>query len=104
MAIPRSCDRPRRRRETIDFEFLGLNPLDPPVERADNQAAEDAFGQRLLLLDAKWWDGEARYLAMAHLGVYGHADGVSRMDVGPQPTMREKQFVKVGWPSTGDFG
>jgi hypothetical protein len=35
--------------EAIDFESLGLNPLDPPVERLNDQAAEDAFCQRLLL-------------------------------------------------------
>jgi len=47
--------------EAIDFEFLSLNPLDSPLERLDDQAAEDAFCQRLLLLGAKWWDSEARY-------------------------------------------
>lgn len=88
--------------EAIDFEFLGLNPLDPPVERLDNQAAEDVLCQRLLLLGAKWWDSEARYLTVARLKVFGGSvDGVSRMDIEPQPTMREKSFVKVGWPSTG---
>lgn len=88
--------------EAIDFEFLGLNPLDPPVERLNNQAAEDALCQRLLLLGAKWWDSEARYLAVAQLGVYGaRVESVSRMDAEPQPTIREKSFVKVGWPSTG---
>lgn len=55
--------------EVIDFEFLGLSPLDPPVKRLDNQAAEDAFCQRLLLLGAKWWDSEARYLAVVQLEV-----------------------------------
>lgn len=88
--------------EAIDFEFLGLNPLDPPVERLDSQAAEDAFCQRLLLLGAKWWDSEARYLAVARMGGYGgRADDVFHMDVEPQPTMCEKSFVKVGWSSTG---
>lgn len=88
--------------EVIDFESLGLSPLDPPVKRLDNQAAEDAFCQRLLLLGAKWWDSEARYLAVVQLEVYfGRADDAPRMDVKPQPTMREKRFVKVGWPSTG---
>lgn len=47
--------------EAIDFEFLGLNPLDPPLERLDNQAAEDAFCQRLFPFDAKCSDSEARY-------------------------------------------
>ena len=40
--------------EAIDFKFLGLSPLDPPLERLENQAAEDVFCQRLLLLGAKW--------------------------------------------------
>lgn len=39
--------------EAIDFEFLGLRPLDPSVEHLDNQAAEDALCQHLLLLGAK---------------------------------------------------
>jgi hypothetical protein len=47
--------------EAIDFEFLGLNPLDPPEKRLEDQSAEDPFCQRLLLLGAKWWDSEARY-------------------------------------------
>lgn len=99
MAIPRRSDCPRQCR---GHRFRGLSPLDPPVKRLDNQAAEDAFCQRLLLLGAKWWDSEARYLAVVQLKVYvGRADDAPRMDVEPQPTMREKRFVKVGWPSTG---
>jgi hypothetical protein len=82
--------------EAIDFEFLGLNPLDPPMKRLDDKAAEDAFCRRLLLLGAKWWDSEARYTVVARLEV----DGV-RANEEPPPTMREKRFVKVGWPSTG---
>jgi hypothetical protein len=39
--------------EAIDFEFLGLNPLDPPLKRLDSQAAEDAFCQRLFPFDAR---------------------------------------------------
>ena len=39
--------------EAMDFEFLGLNPLDPPLRRLDDQAAEDKFFQQLLLLGAK---------------------------------------------------
>lgn len=67
--------------EAIDFEFLGLSPLDLPVERVDSQVTEDAFCQRLLLLSANWWDSEARHLAVAHLQVYsGHAHGVFHMN------------------------
>ena len=55
--------------EAMDFEFLGIDPLDPPVEHLDNQVTEDAFCQRLLLTGIKWWDGEARYLVVAQLEV-----------------------------------
>lgn len=40
--------------EAMDFQFLGLDPLAPPMERFDDQSAEDAFYQQLLLLGAKW--------------------------------------------------
>ena len=66
--------------------------------------AEDTFCQRLLLLGAKWWDSEARHSVVEHLrsGI-ARADGVFIVDREPSPTMREKRFVKVGWPSTGGF-
>ncbi len=38
----------------VDFEFLGLDPLDPPMERSPDQADEDRFCKKLLLLGAKW--------------------------------------------------
>lgn len=95
--------------EAIDHDFLGLDPLNPPAERDDDQDAEDAFCQRLLLLGAKWWDSEERYLFVASVeetshgrdNSYGHGDGSFRNAKRPAPTMREKRWVKVGWPSTG---
>jgi hypothetical protein len=89
--------------DAIDFEFLGLNPLDPPFERLKDQTAEDAFCQRLLLLGGKWWDSEARYsIILAVEEGYTRA-GSGSFVVADQPpaTMREKRFVKVAWPSTG---
>jgi len=89
--------------DAIDFEFLGLNPLDPPIERLPDQNAEDEFCQRLLLLGAKWWDSEARYSIIVAIEE-GHTragDGSFRVADQPRATMREKRFVKVGWPSTG---
>ena len=47
--------------EAIDFEYLNLNPLNPPLHRLNDQDAEDAFCKKLLMLGAKWWDSEARY-------------------------------------------
>lgn len=89
--------------DAIDFEFLQLNPLNPPTHRLDNQVAEDAFCQRLLLLGAKWWDSEARYLDVSRLddASNGRIYDSSLVDVDLEVTMREKRWVKVGWPSTG---
>lgn len=91
--------------EAIDFEFLGLNPLDPPLKCLDNQVAEDAFCQRLLLLGAKWWDSEARYSIVSELeaGAAGNqlVDNAFVLDKQRPPTMPEKRLIKVGWPLTG---
>ncbi|MCJ1258679.1 hypothetical protein MMC24_006512 [Lignoscripta atroalba] len=91
--------------EAIDFDFLGLNPLDPPLGRLDDQAAEDAFCQRLLLLGAKWWDSEARYSIIRTIEMgeadSGRIDSAFYLHKQPSPTMAEKRLIKVGWPSTG---
>ena len=97
----------------LDYDFLGLDPLDPPAHRDDNQEAEDAFCQRLLLLGAKWWDSEVRYRFVVDIedaangrigangGLRGHHDGSFRNMKRPDATLREKRWVKVRWPSTG---
>lgn len=63
--------------EAIDLEFLELNPLDPPAERLDDQTAEDEFCKRLLLLGAKWWDSELRYLVVSQVeaGMFNSGNG-----------------------------
>ena len=91
--------------EAMDFEFLGLNPLDPPLRRLDDQAAEDRFCRQLLLLGAKWWDSEARYSIVAAIELRaGGGDSGRRvsnafvLEEQPTPTMREKRLLRVGWP------
>lgn len=115
--------------EAIDFEFLGLDPFDPPLHRpqivspkdsvaaADSATAriaqdeEDAFCRRLLLLGAKWWDSEFRYSVISHWEGRANGSGwgdrmFGYIDIKPEPgpTMREKRFVKVGWPSSSSGG
>jgi hypothetical protein len=95
--------------EAIDYDFLGINAIDPPTHRDDDQGAEDEFCQRLLLLGAKWWDSEERFFHVSGLEEaekgydhsHGHYDGSFKDADRPKPTMREKRWVKVGWPSTG---
>lgn len=45
----------------LDFDFLGLDSLHPPMRRDPNQDTEDMLCQRLLLLGAKWFDSRDRY-------------------------------------------
>lgn len=85
--------------EEIDFQFLDLDAEEPPHERFEDQEAEDAFCQRLLLLGATWWDSEMRLSDVAYLL---EERLISPVEHGIQPpTLRERRFVKVGWPSSG---
>jgi hypothetical protein len=89
--------------DAVDFEFLDLDPLDPPLKRLEDQEEEDAICQRLLLLGAKWWDSEARYsiIEAQEKGVPLAGERAFIVTDQPPATMREKRFVKVAWPSTG---
>ena len=92
--------------EAINFEFLGLNPLEPPLRRLDNQAAENAFCQRLLLFGAKWWDSEARYSIMSNLEAVAAAE--SRVDCAfdvdkqPHPQCARSTLSRSGGRRRGD--
>lgn len=88
----------------VDLEFLGLDRLDPPMERLPDQADEDRFCKRLLLLGAKWWESEARYQLMGRVDEMD-AIAIYTLDheLEPAPTMAEKRFVSVSWPTTGGF-
>ncbi|KAF7185649.1 hypothetical protein HII31_12990 [Pseudocercospora fuligena] len=94
--------------QAIDLEFLGLDPLNPQLERDADQDSEDEFCQRLLLLGAKWWDSCARQIVVERFDkgdgdpTDDHRRGIGR-GPHPFPTMREKRWVCVAWPSNGGF-
>jgi hypothetical protein len=85
-----------------DFTHLGLDPLDPQEWRLESQEAEDEFCQRLLHLGAKWWDSEARF-GLVHAAAEMEPSVIEsfEQELEPCPTMRERRWVSVGWPSKG---
>jgi hypothetical protein len=81
-----------------DFDFLQLNRIDPPMQRYETPEDEDSFCQKLLLLGAKWWDSVARWTLLTSEDTDIHALDDSDE---PLPTLRERYWVSVVWPSTG---
>jgi hypothetical protein len=80
-----------------DFDFLQLNRIDPPMQRYETPEDEDSFCQKLLLLGAKWWDSVARCTLLTSEDTDIHALDDSDE---PLPTLRERCWVSVAWPST----
>lgn len=81
-----------------DFEFLGLDRLNPPKKRHATRQEEDDFAQRLLLLGEKWWDSPARHALFTEPD---HLQDEDVMAAQPEPTARENAWVGVAWPSGG---
>ncbi|KAF2275601.1 uncharacterized protein EI97DRAFT_434011 [Westerdykella ornata] len=83
-----------------DFDFLHLDPLDPPLRRDADRDAEDAFCQALLRLGATWWDSEARRDFVGKLE-YSDDEALDAVeaDEGLEPTRLERGWVRVAWPS-----
>lgn len=92
----------------LDCEFLGLDALDLRVHRDPDQDAEDELCQRLLLLGAKWFDSRDRYRFVAGV-VHDEEDKVKILESSsvlnvPGPTIRERRWVRVGYPTAPEGG
>ena len=83
--------------DAVDLDFLGLNYLDPPRERLDDQIEEDTFCQRLLLLGAKWFSSKERQ-SFVHAVLNGHEDSLIEEDFEEQPRLliEERLWICVG--------
>jgi hypothetical protein len=83
-----------------DFDFLGLNPLDPPLRRNPDQDAEDAFCRGLLRLGATWWDSDARRNFVMNLE-NGYDEALDAVEANKElePSFLERGWVRVAWPS-----
>lgn len=86
----------------VDFAYLGLSTTEPEQQRNESEDDEDKFCQRLLLIGATWWDSEKRYecIDLFAGGVQPWVDAIDRGHV-PEPTRRERRWVKVGWNHAG---
>lgn len=89
----------------LDFEFLGLDALHPPIRRDPNQEAEDKLCQRLLLLGAKWFDSRDRYGFVGNVAE-DHEPSILALEAGEAqvPTTMERRWVSVGLPSGPEGG
>lgn len=89
-----------REATAVDFTFLNISPLSPVLYRDRDMVAEDAFCKQLLLLGATWWDSEARsFFVGALMDSVPSAISDAEEDLKPSPTLRERRWVRVGWPS-----
>jgi hypothetical protein len=76
--------------------------MDPQELRFKSQEAEDEFCKRLLHLGAKWWDSRDRYgFICSVLDLLPMAFDALENDREPWPTMYERRWISVAWPSTG---
>lgn len=87
------------RATALDFDFLGLDPVDLPMLRDRDQDKEDALCQRLLLLGAKWFDSDARRGFISGLMEDDDRDLIA-VEAGeqPPPTAKERRWVAVAYP------
>lgn len=90
--------------QAIDFEFLGLDHLNPPATRLGNQNEEDKFCQKLLLLGAKRWESDDRFYFVADV-LKGDESATQELEDEAQPelTPMERRWMTIGWPTSGGF-
>ncbi|KAK4206726.1 hypothetical protein QBC37DRAFT_356453 [Rhypophila decipiens] len=95
IVLPRVC--------AVDFAFLGLDPIDPPLLRDRDQEREDLFCQSLLSLGAKWFDSDARRGFVAEAEDYADEDTLEDLQSAeqPWPTLMERRWVSVAYPGEG---
>jgi len=86
----------------LDFEFLNLDAVSPPMRRDPDQDAKDSLCQRLLLLSAKWFDSLER-ARFVHRVVDGIEPEILALEAGEaqMPTKMERGWVSVGYPTSG---
>ncbi|KAF2119147.1 hypothetical protein BDV96DRAFT_487301, partial [Lophiotrema nucula] len=87
----------------LDLEFLCLDRLHPPIERFSTQNEEDEFCKKMLMLGAKWWDSLSRHYLVtgAQEGEEDCEEALEYDDTVPSPTVRERLWCSVAWPSAG---
>lgn len=84
------------RATSLDFDYLGLSTVNPPLTRDEDKDAEDDLCQRLLQLGAKWFDSRERYGFVANVAT-GEEPEIEAIENGeqPAPTAMERQWVSV---------
>lgn len=84
----------------LDFDFLGFDHLNPPMRRDSDQPTEDEFCQGLLQLGARWFDSRQRYGFVANVeDENGPEISATENGLAKSPTVMERRWVSVGYPS-----
>lgn len=84
MIMRQNCD-------LVELQYLGLDPLNVPMTRFEDQGDEDEFCRRLKKIGGKWWKSEQRWQDVS----------LGKWWVGERPNKEEKREVYVGWPEGG---
>jgi hypothetical protein len=89
----------------VDIGFLGIDPVNPRLNRDPDQDAEDQFCQQLLLLGAKWFDSLQRYEFVAGIADDDEQCALA-LEAGAveQLSPMERRWFCVGIPSDGGGG
>jgi hypothetical protein len=89
----------------LDFAFLGLSPTDPAsyTSRDRDQASDDDFCRRLLLLGAKWSDSYERYKFVCRVADNEEVETQALEDgEQPSPSKMERRWLSIAW-TTGSM-
>jgi len=96
-----------RRVTALNYEFLGLDALNPSLYRDSDQNAEDEFCQRLLSLGAKWYDSLDRFKFIYAVEENEERE-ITALDMEEEgahmPSAMECRWISVGYPSGEEEG
>ena len=78
--------------DIVELRYLGLEPLEAPASRHEDQASEDEFCDNLTKIGGRWWSSRKRFLYVTNEVFFPREE---------EPTDDELGLVWIGWPEGG---